>query len=95
MSSELIKEIASDSVIDTVYEWLCKRRRDYSHNDEVWDIRFRWTEFMHRSFKVFDTVGWHGQTLFVRVFSLLQRFSRTNEFVRATTQVGKNKVPEG
>ncbi len=48
MSSELIQKIASDSVIDTAYEWLCKRRKDYSHNDEVWDIRFRWTEFKPR-----------------------------------------------
>jgi hypothetical protein len=29
--------------------------------------------------------GWHGQTLFVRVFSISQRFARTNEFVHATT----------
>ncbi len=62
MSSELIQKIASDAVIDTAYEWLCKRRRGYSHNDEVWDIRFRWAEFKHRNFKVFDTVVWHGQT---------------------------------
>ncbi len=45
MHSELIQKITSDSVIDTAYEWLCKRRKDYSHNDEVWDIRFRWAEF--------------------------------------------------
>jgi hypothetical protein len=32
-------------VIDSAYEWLCNRRSDYSHNDEVWDIRFRWDEF--------------------------------------------------
>ncbi|MCP4266981.1 MAG: hypothetical protein GY777_15655 [Candidatus Brocadiaceae bacterium] len=45
MSSELIQRVASDSVIDMAYDWLCKRRKDYSHNDEVWDIRFRWAEF--------------------------------------------------
>ncbi len=44
MLSELIQKIVSDSVIDTAYDWLCKRRKDYSHNDEVWDIRFRWSE---------------------------------------------------
>ncbi len=43
--SELIQRIASDSVIDCAYDWLCERRKDYSHNDEVWDIRFRWSEF--------------------------------------------------
>ncbi len=45
MSSELIQKIVSDTVIDTAYEWLCKRRKDYSHNYEVWDICFRWAEF--------------------------------------------------
>ncbi len=45
MHSELTQTIASDSVIDTAYKWLCKMRHDYSHNDEVWDIRFRWVEF--------------------------------------------------
>lgn len=42
---EQIDKIASDSVIDRAYDWLCKRRKDYSHNDEVWDIRFKWSEF--------------------------------------------------
>ncbi len=46
--SELIKKIVSDSVIDCAYDWLCKRRKDYSHNDEVWDIRFRWSEVKPR-----------------------------------------------
>ncbi|MHC4139177.1 MAG: reverse transcriptase/maturase family protein [Planctomycetota bacterium] len=45
MPSELIQKVASDSVIDSAYDWLCKRRKGYSHNDEVWDIRFRWSEF--------------------------------------------------
>ncbi len=44
-SLELIQKIASDTVIDSAYNWLCKRRSDYSHNDDVWDIRFRWSEF--------------------------------------------------
>ncbi len=43
------------------------------------DFLYSLINSMHRNFKVFDTVGWHGQTLFVRVFSILQRFSRTNE----------------
>jgi retron-type reverse transcriptase len=48
MPSELIQKIASDYVIGTAYDWLCKRRKDYSHNDEVWDIRFRWSEVKPR-----------------------------------------------
>ena len=43
--SELIQKIASDSVINRAYYWMCERRKDFSHNDEVWDIRFRWSEF--------------------------------------------------
>ncbi|MCP4268288.1 MAG: hypothetical protein GY777_22390 [Candidatus Brocadiaceae bacterium] len=76
---EELTKMASDSVIDTAYEELCKRREDYSHNDEVWDIRFKWAEFKLRSFKGFDTVGWHGQT----------------KFVHATTQVSEKNVAEG
>ena len=45
MPSELIQKIASDSVIDSAYDWLCERRKNYSHNDDVWDIRFRWSGF--------------------------------------------------
>jgi hypothetical protein len=39
-----LEEIASDSVLDEAYAWLCKRRENYSHNDEVWEVRFRWKE---------------------------------------------------
>ncbi len=61
MSSELIQKIASDSVIDTAYEWLCKKRKDYSHYDEVWDIRFRWAElkpYLQRRFCWFRLIAW-------------------------------------
>jgi len=40
-----IDEIASDSVLQQAYAWLCERRQDYSTNDDVWDIRWRWEEF--------------------------------------------------
>ncbi len=44
MQSDLIKKIASDSVIDIAYDWLCDRRKKYPHNDDVWDLRFRWVK---------------------------------------------------
>lgn len=44
MHSELIRKIASDSVIDSAYDWLCDRRKEYPHNDDIWDLRFRWAE---------------------------------------------------
>ena len=44
MLENLIEEIASDDVLEQAYQWLCQRRRDYSHNDEVWEVRHRWAE---------------------------------------------------
>jgi len=37
-------EIASESVLGQAYAWLCERRQDYSPNDDVWDVRWRWEE---------------------------------------------------
>jgi len=38
----LLNLIASDYIIDQAFAWLCKRRFDYSHNNDVWELRFRW-----------------------------------------------------
>lgn len=35
---------ASDAVLESAFEWLCQRRKDYSHNDGVWELRFRWQQ---------------------------------------------------
>ena len=40
----LMEEIASDNILEQAYQWLCDRRKDYSHNDEVWEVRYRWHE---------------------------------------------------
>jgi hypothetical protein len=32
----ILPRLASDHVLDTAYEWLCQRRRDYSTNSDVW-----------------------------------------------------------
>jgi len=42
MLTHLIDEIASDEVINLAYAWLCKRRECYSHNQDVWNLRFHW-----------------------------------------------------
>jgi hypothetical protein len=39
-----IDEIASDDVLRQAYDWLCERRVDYSPNDDVWDVRWRWEQ---------------------------------------------------
>ncbi len=40
----LMVEIASDEVFAEAYEWLCERRKDYHHNADVWDVRWRWAD---------------------------------------------------
>jgi RNA-directed DNA polymerase len=38
----ILTQLASDHVLDTAYEWLCRRRRDYSPNADVWAFRRDW-----------------------------------------------------
>lgn len=38
----ILAQITSDEVLDTAYEWLCRRRRDYSANSDVWALRRHW-----------------------------------------------------
>src|ERR1019366_819703 len=37
-------EVASSAVLEAAFEWLCKRRVDYSDSADVWNVRFRWAE---------------------------------------------------
>ena len=30
------------SVLDQAYRWLCRQRRKYGPNADVWDFRFHW-----------------------------------------------------
>jgi RNA-directed DNA polymerase len=43
-STDLMAEIASDEILKQAYRWLCVRRRDYSSNNDVWTLRWRWRE---------------------------------------------------
>ncbi|MEE8308965.1 MAG: hypothetical protein V3R34_01060, partial [Hyphomicrobium sp.] len=38
-----LAQLASDDVLDSAYEWLCRRRQDYSANSDVWAFRRRWS----------------------------------------------------
>jgi len=38
----VIEQLASDDVLDRAYEWLCRRRRDYSPNSDVCAFRRCW-----------------------------------------------------
>ena len=38
----ILAQLASDDVLDSAYDWLCRRRRDYSANADVWAFRRSW-----------------------------------------------------
>jgi RNA-directed DNA polymerase len=38
----ILEELASDAVLERAYEWLCRRRRHFPDNAEVWAFRHRW-----------------------------------------------------
>ncbi len=40
----VLDELAADDVLDTAYLWLCKRRRDYPPDADIWSVRHRWRE---------------------------------------------------
>jgi len=35
-------KLASDAVIDAAFQWLCRQRRHWGNNADVWDLRCRW-----------------------------------------------------
>ncbi len=37
-----LDEIASESILNQAYDWLCERRVNYSPNDDVCAVRLRW-----------------------------------------------------
>ena len=39
-----IYEITTDEVLEQAFQWLCQRRKKYSHNDDVWLVRYRWND---------------------------------------------------
>jgi len=44
----ILAEITSDAVLDAAYEWLCRRRRYYSANADVWGFRRDWAHEKQR-----------------------------------------------
>ncbi len=42
--ASLITKIASNTVLDEAYQWLCKRRAKLSHNNDVWELRRNWQQ---------------------------------------------------
>ena len=40
----VLAEIASDSILDAAFAWLCKRRQNYPADADVWNFRRDWPE---------------------------------------------------
>ena len=39
-----IADVIADEVMDAAYEWLCKRRKDFPPNADIWWFRHRWPQ---------------------------------------------------
>ena len=39
---QLIEEVASDENIEQAFSWLCLKRKEHSHNNDVWNLRRHW-----------------------------------------------------
>ena len=39
---QLIEQVASDEVIEQAFLWICLKRKEHSHNNDVWDLRRHW-----------------------------------------------------
>ena len=68
--------MATDAIMEHAYQWLCNQRKDRSHNNSVWDLRFHWKrlkpELQHqlltgtyqlnplRSFQINNEMSKHG-----------------------------------
>jgi hypothetical protein len=43
---DLMAEITCDEVLDLAYDRLCRRRERTSHNNDVWDVHWRWVDLL-------------------------------------------------
>ncbi len=40
----ILADVTSDDVLATAYDWLCRRRRNYPADADVWSLRRSWAE---------------------------------------------------
>jgi RNA-directed DNA polymerase len=43
--SQLIYRIASEDILEQAYQAVCKSRKNSSHNNGIWDVRFNWSKY--------------------------------------------------
>ena len=39
---QLIEQVASDEVIEQAFLWICLKRKEHFHNNDVWNLRRNW-----------------------------------------------------
>ncbi len=44
----ILTQLTSDDVLDVAYDWLCRRRRNYPADADVWSFRQSWPQEMVR-----------------------------------------------
>ena len=59
----IIPELVSDDVLDTAYDWLHRRRRNYSANSDVWSFRRHWPHERERSRHDLQTGNYRDSSL--------------------------------
>ena len=59
--------------IDEAYQWLCKQRRNYPDNSDIWHLRFHWQTKRDRIIKTLD----EGTYTFAPLQSITRRDGTT------------------
>jgi RNA-directed DNA polymerase len=42
MTTGYAELMISEEIIDTAFDWVCERRKNYSHNSDIWNLRWNW-----------------------------------------------------
>ncbi|MGD8957360.1 MAG: hypothetical protein PVJ03_08495 [Chromatiaceae bacterium] len=44
----MLATLASDTVMDAAFQWLCQQHRHWPADTDVWDLRFHWPDEKQR-----------------------------------------------
>lgn len=48
----------TDALLSEAYTWLCRQRREYPHNADIWHLRFRWESLMPEFIATLEASRW-------------------------------------